>query len=509
MAMHNNKILVFALVCVLLITPFFSPQSYAREKQVSTISSGADDTQETPRRKGKERRKLPLKIKAHTVDIDASPKIITLGESSLLTWTSEYAPSASIDQGIGEVDAIGSLEVFPTQTITYTITTICETPTGTVTDSVIRVAPHAADDPCEGITATDSVTIQVISNAATPTPVPTSATPTPTPNPTQVASPTPMHVPSPTPIVTPSPAETPVPMPSPTLVPTLVAVPDVVGKSQSDAESAITAAVLLVGNVTTQSSNTVAAGNVISQQPEGGVMVAGKTSVDMVVSVGPVAMSDAYNIDMNDTEALNIAAPGVLGNDSFVESSTLTASLIKGCESGQLQFNADGSFTYTPDAGFNRTDSFTYMFNDGTNGSNVATAYIDVTADGAELDLTLTADTCPMKTNTQTLEVSGAVTVSLHNNGEKKFTGSHGILVFEDRDADGEYDSNVDKALGTKTFQGSIEGNSVAEVDVPVSDTVKFIGSPVYVYGSSVPATYCGKECNNQPEVGEYQPIVE
>ena len=228
-----------------------------------------------------------------------------------------------------------------------------------------------------------------------------------------------------------------------------------------------------------------------------------------MVSVGPVAMNDAYNIDMNDTEALNIAAPGVLGNDSFVENSTLTATVIKGCESGQLQFNNDGSFTYTPDAGFNRTDSFTYMFHDGVNGSNVANVLIDVTANGADLNLTLTADTCPMKTNTQTLEVSGAVTVSLHNDGEMKFTGSQGILVFEDRDANGEYDSNMDKALGVDTFQGGIEGNSVAEVDVPVSGTVKFIGSPVYVYGSKVPAVNCGRECNNQPEAGKYQPIVE
>ncbi len=32
---------------------------------------------------------------------------------------------------------------------------------------------------------------------------------------------------------------------------------------------------------------------------------------------------------------------------------------------GTLTLNADGSFSYTPDANFNGTDSFTYKANDG------------------------------------------------------------------------------------------------------------------------------------------------
>ena len=56
----------------------------------------------------------------------------------------------------------------------------------------------------------------------------------------------------------------------------------------------------------------------------------------------------------------------MLGNDSDVDGDALTAVLVSGPANGTLTLNADGSFTYTPDANFNGTDSFTYKANDGT-----------------------------------------------------------------------------------------------------------------------------------------------
>ena len=41
--------------------------------------------------------------------------------------------------------------------------------------------------------------------------------------------------------------------------------------------------------------------------------------------------------------------------------------------------NTDGSFTYTPNAGYTGPDSFTYMANDGTVDSAPATVYINST----------------------------------------------------------------------------------------------------------------------------------
>ena len=68
--------------------------------------------------------------------------------------------------------------------------------------------------------------------------------------------------------------------------PTTVAVPDVVGKKQSDATSILQAAGLNV-TVSKQASLTVAAGTVISQNPSAGIQVALNTTVTITVSTGP------------------------------------------------------------------------------------------------------------------------------------------------------------------------------------------------------------------------------
>lgn len=67
----------------------------------------------------------------------------------------------------------------------------------------------------------------------------------------------------------------------------MVSVPDVVGLAQGDAEAGITAAGLAVGTVGTANSDTVPAGDVISQDPAGGTMAAEGSAVDLVVSLGP------------------------------------------------------------------------------------------------------------------------------------------------------------------------------------------------------------------------------
>ncbi|MEZ4735545.1 MAG: Ig-like domain-containing protein [Caldilineaceae bacterium] len=75
-----------------------------------------------------------------------------------------------------------------------------------------------------------------------------------------------------------------------------------------------------------------------------------------------------------------MAAPGVLQNDSDAEGDTLTTAEISAPDNGTLALNADGSFTYLPNAGFTGDDSFTYVANDGTADSNVATVTITVNA---------------------------------------------------------------------------------------------------------------------------------
>ncbi len=94
------------------------------------------------------------------------------------------------------------------------------------------------------------------------------------------------------------------------------------------------------------------------------------------VNDAPVATDDNYTAAQ--LVELSIAAPGILGNDTDVEGSSLSAILVDNVSNGTLSLNADGSFTYTSNSGFNGTDHFTYMAYDGTSNSNIATVYISV-----------------------------------------------------------------------------------------------------------------------------------
>src|SRR6185312_9424870 len=91
----------------------------------------------------------------------------------------------------------------------------------------------------------------------------------------------------------------------------------------------------------------------------------------------PVAGNDIYSV--NENAVLNVSIPGVQGNDTDPNRVTPTSHVVQGPADGQLTLNTDGSFTYTPNAGFHGTDSFTYTDTDSTGlTSNVATATITV-----------------------------------------------------------------------------------------------------------------------------------
>lgn len=115
-----------------------------------------------------------------------------------------------------------------------------------------------------------------------------------------------------------------------------------------------------------------------------GVLTSFVTTVTLNVSAvddPPTAVDDSYTTPAN--TPLTIAAPGVLLNDSDPDSTALTAALVTGPAHGVLTLNADGSFTYTPNAGYTGSDAFTYEARDLTSSSNAATVAITVTASQA------------------------------------------------------------------------------------------------------------------------------
>jgi ELWxxDGT repeat protein len=81
----------------------------------------------------------------------------------------------------------------------------------------------------------------------------------------------------------------------------------------------------------------------------------------------PVAQDNSYTFGAG--VPLAVAAPGVLTGASDVDGDPLTAVLATSPAHGTLTLNADGSFSYTPDAGFDGVDHFTYYAFDGTNNS--------------------------------------------------------------------------------------------------------------------------------------------
>jgi hypothetical protein len=114
----------------------------------------------------------------------------------------------------------------------------------------------------------------------------------------------------------------------------------------------------------------------------------------MAANRAPTAVNDTYSTP--NTTTLEVAAPGVLANDTDPEGSKLSAALIAGPVMGTLTLSADGGFTYTPNGGTTGTDTFTYTASDGLLLSVPATVTITLTSP--------TSDTVTIRSATYTLK---------------------------------------------------------------------------------------------------------
>ena len=107
-----------------------------------------------------------------------------------------------------------------------------------------------------------------------------------------------------------------------------VIVPNVQGQTQAAATAAIQAAGLSSGTVTTASSNLVAAGSVISENPVAGIQVSAGSSVSLVISTGGASQVRVPNV-VNQTLAgagNSIQAAGlVVGTVTLAPSSTVAS----------------------------------------------------------------------------------------------------------------------------------------------------------------------------------------
>ncbi len=108
--------------------------------------------------------------------------------------------------------------------------------------------------------------------------------------------------------------------------------------------------------------------------PDGGTL--STWGLNLCVQSAPnVALASNDSFSVHQDASLTTAAPGVLGND--LPTTGATVAVLAAPTHGAFSLAANGSFSYTPSAGYCGADSFTYTETSGTSNST-ATAAIDV-----------------------------------------------------------------------------------------------------------------------------------
>ena len=126
------------------------------------------------------------------------------------------------------------------------------------------------------------------------------------------------------------------------------------------------------------------------------------------VTVNAVIRDDSYSTPAGRT--LSVKAPGVLANDLGYDRGSLSGDTTS-AHGGDVTVNDDGSFQYTPPAGFQGTDTFTYTVSD-TNDDNsyTATAHIGVASPAPPA----TQVVAPNSTTSTTVGPGGATAPGQH-----------------------------------------------------------------------------------------------
>ena len=171
----------------------------------------------------------------------------------------------------------------------------------------------------------------------------------------------------------------------------------------------------------------------------------------------PSANADSYTLS-HDVSLQTTASNGVLANDTDPDGDPLISQLISGPSHGTLSFSVDGSFTYTPDAGYYGPDSFTYQAFDGTAASTPAT-----------VSLTVTNDT----------PVANDDTISVLSSGTTNVPANEGVLV---NDTDGEEDTLTATVVSNPT-NGSLTLNS--DGSFSYTPNANFTGTDSFTYQAS------------------------
>src|SRR5262249_54588749 len=181
----------------------------------------------------------------------------------------------------------------------------------------------------------------------------------------------------------------------------------------------------------------------------------------------PIAVNDAYSTPFNTTLTVP-AADGVLLHgtaDSDADGDSLKVTAHTNPGHGTLSIASDGSFTYTPTAGFTGpTDTFTYTVSDGQGGTATATVTITIgvnhppvafnDSNSVTEDVTLTA-TGNVLSNDSDPDPSTTLRASLVGSG----TGTYGSVTIG---SDGAYTYTLNNSAAI--VQALAQGQSVTDI---------------------------------------------
>ncbi len=181
----------------------------------------------------------------------------------------------------------------------------------------------------------------------------------------------------------------------------------------------------------------------------------------IVPVVGPGAVDDAYSTPEDTT--LVVAAPGVLTNDTGIETLPYAVALMVEPLHGQLTLNADGSFTYVPDAGFVGDDTFEYQV--VTHPNDAKTGWSD------EALVTITV------TPVNKVPVAVADAYDAVQNVTLVKTAAEGVLV---NDTDADVDDSLEAVLVNDVSNGTLTLN--ADGSFTYVPDVNYVGFDSFTY---------------------------
>lgn len=202
-----------------------------------------------------------------------------------------------------------------------------------------------------------------------------------------------------------------------------------------------------------------------------------------------VATADTYSVSSGSNLVVD-AANGVLANDGTGGAASLTVSIVDQASNGTVVLAADGSFTYTPDAGFGGSDTFTYLADDGNGNTAQGTVTINVNSAPVAANDAYTTDE-------DTVLTIGAGTGVLSNDSDSDgdvFTATiaqspaSGSVVLND-DGSFEYTPAAD-VNGDVTFTYIIDDGALSSSEATVTISI----SPVNDVPTAVDESYDATE---------------